>query len=220
MGRNDQQVKLRGYRLELGEIEEALLGHFLVKECAVVVRETAGDKRLVAYIVAATVEEPSVMQLRQHLRERLPEHMIPAQFVLLDEMPLTPSGKLDRRALPAEELRGTVSTGYVAPRTPAEQALASIFSEMLGVGPVGLEDNFFDLGGHSLLATQVVARVRAMLGVELPLRSLFEQPTVGGLLETIAQAYGGREVVEEIALTLKEMDQLSTDQLKAILAES
>jgi amino acid adenylation domain-containing protein len=184
LGRMDQQVKLRGYRIEPGEIEAALREHPAVREAVVVVREDApGDRRLVGYVVAEG-ETVSPGELREHLGGRVPEHMVPGAFVALDRVPLTANGKLDRRALPAPEW-GVGEEGYVAPRTPTEEVLAGIWGEVLGTERVGVGENFFDLGGHSLLATRVVSRIRQVLAVELPLRGLFEAPTVAGLAERV-----------------------------------
>jgi amino acid adenylation domain-containing protein len=181
LGRVDTQVKIRGFRVEPGEVEAVLRAAPGVREAAVVVREdTAGDRRLVAY-VAGEVETD---ELREHLRGRLPEHMLPGAIVLLDALPLTANGKLDRRALPAPDL-ASAEERYVAPRTPVEEVLAGIWAETLRLERVGAEDNFFDLGGHSLLATRVVSRVRELFGVELPLRALFEGPTVAELARAV-----------------------------------
>jgi len=177
LGRLDDQVKIRGFRIEPGEIEAALRRHDGVRECVVVVREDApGDRRLVAYVVGG-VETGA---LRAHLRQGLPEHMVPSAFIALDLLPLTLNGKLDRKALPAPGLASAEET-YVAPRTPVEEVLAEIWAEVLRLERVGARDNFFELGGHSLLGTRVVSRVRAVFGVELPLRALFESPTVAEL---------------------------------------
>jgi amino acid adenylation domain-containing protein len=189
-GRRDLQVKLRGFRVEVGEIEAVLKQHGSVKQAVVTVREDgAGRKRLVAYIIAArTSIPPASAELRCHLKQKLPEYMIPSLFVRLDALPLTNSGKVDRRALPAPEPgQEEREEAYVAPRSVVEEMLASIWSEVLGGVKVGVNDNFFDLGGHSLLATQVMSRVREAFGLEIALRSLFEQPTVEELAETIAE---------------------------------
>ncbi|MEW5928459.1 MAG: amino acid adenylation domain-containing protein, partial [Gemmatimonadota bacterium] len=179
LGRVDQQVKIRGFRIELGEVEAALLSERGVHEAVVVVREDApGRRRLVAYVVAAEGAEVSPGELRARLARRLPEHMVPGAFVALERLPLNANGKLDRRALPAPERE---RAEWVAPRTAAEEVLAGIWAEVLGTERVGVEEDFFALGGHSLLATQVVSRVRQAFGVELPLRVLFEAPTVAGL---------------------------------------
>jgi len=186
LGRLDAQVKIRGFRVEPGEVEAALRRHPGVAGCAVVVREDApGDRRLVAYVVG----DASADELRAHLRRSLPEPMVPGVFVEMEALPLTPGGKLDRRALPAPE-RASPEVGYVAPRTPAEEVLAGIWREVLGLERVGVRDGFFELGGHSILATRVVSRIRREFGVELPVRAIFEATTVEGLAR-ILPAPGG-----------------------------
>jgi amino acid adenylation domain-containing protein len=189
LGRLDHQVKLRGFRVELGEVEAALGQHPGVREAAVLAREAApGDLRLVAYVVGAGEAAPAPEELRAFLRARLPEYMVPAAFVALESLPLTPNGKVDRRALPAPELGARAADRpYQAPATALERVLAELWGEVLGVpaSGVGVHDNFFELGGHSLLATQLVARVRDHLQAELPLRHVFEAPTVAGLAELI-----------------------------------
>ncbi|HYH79478.1 MAG TPA: amino acid adenylation domain-containing protein, partial [Longimicrobium sp.] len=177
LGRLDFQVKVRGFRIELGEIEAVLRGHESVTDCVVVVREDVpGDRRLVAYVVGG-VEAGG---LREHLRRSLPEYMLPAAYVVLEALPLTSNGKLDRKALPSPEYAAGADR-YVAPRTPVEEVLAEIWAEVLRLERVGVEESFFDLGGHSLLATRVVSRVRDVFAVELPLRAIFEGPTVAEL---------------------------------------
>ncbi|HSK77358.1 MAG TPA: amino acid adenylation domain-containing protein, partial [Thermoanaerobaculia bacterium] len=180
LGRIDHQIKLRGFRIEPGEIEAALLAQKAVREAVVTVWGSAGHRRLVAYVVGAEGRAPASSELREHLRERLPAYMVPAAFVALPALPLTSSGKLDRKALPEPGSEET-SEKPVAPRTPAEELLAAIFAEVLGVGRVGIAEDFFALGGHSLLATQVASRVRSVFGVELPVRAIFETATVEGL---------------------------------------
>ncbi len=187
-GRRDQQVKVRGYRIELGEIEAVLRQSEAIREAVVTVREDEpGEKRLVAYVVGK--REWSVRELREWLKEQLPEYMVPAVFVGLAELPLTANGKVDRKALPAPDgARPSLTEGYVAPRTPIEEQVAGIWSEVLKVKRVGVYDNFFDLGGHSLLATQVLSKLRKNLLVEVQLRSLFSDPTVAGLSDRVAEA--------------------------------
>ena len=183
VGRTDRQVKLRGLRIEPGEIEAALVDCAGVREAAVLLREdTPGSPRLVAYVAGASLQEAT---LRDALRHRIGEAWLPSAFVVLAGLPRLPSGKLDRQALPAPGER--VVPAAVAPRTQVEQALAAIWADVLGLAGVGVFDNFFDLGGHSLLATQVVARARATFQVELPLKALFESPTVAGLAERLQQ---------------------------------
>jgi amino acid adenylation domain-containing protein len=186
LGRTDQQVKVRGFRIEPGEVEAALLADARVREAAVVAREDApGERRLVAYVAAAGAGELPVAELRSALRERLPEHMVPAAFVLLDRLPLNASGKTDRRALPAPE-PGPPGGERAAPRTATEEVLGGIWAEVLGLETVGVEEHFFELGGHSLLAMQVAARVRQTWGAEVPLRALVVAPTVTSLAERLA----------------------------------
>jgi amino acid adenylation domain-containing protein len=181
LGRLDEQVKVRGFRIEPGEIEAVLSAHAEVREARVIVREDApGDRRLVAYVVGGVAAD----ELREHLRRGLPEYMVPSAYVVLEALPLTPNGKLDRKALPAPEL-GSAEEKYVAPRTPVEEVLAGIWAEVLRLERVGVEESFFELGGHSLLATRVVSRVRELFGVELPLRVLFERPTIAGLARAV-----------------------------------
>jgi amino acid adenylation domain-containing protein len=222
LGRIDHQVKIRGFRIELGEIEAALVQHEAVREAVVTAGGRArGEPQLVAYIVPRGARHASQpKELREHLRARLPEYMVPSVFVLLDALPLTPNGKVDRKALPAPEgADAAPSSAYVAPRTAAEEVLAEIWAGVLGLERVGTGDNFFELGGHSLLATQVVSRVREALQCELPLRKLFETPTVAGLVEHLAQQLGGAEVVEEIARTFNELKHLSEEEVRMLLAE-
>jgi acyl carrier protein len=207
LGRYDHQVKLRGFRIELGEIEAALRDHPAVDEAVAIVREdTPGDARLAAYCIAKkTAPAPSTSDLFRHLRERLPEHMLPHAFVWLESLPLLPGGKIDRAALPAPDgARPDLERPYIAPRTPVEEVLAQIVAEVLKLDRVGVHDNFFELGGHSLLATQIVARLREAFDLELPLRLLFAKPTI----EDFALA------IEE--LLLEQLDELSDEQAGAL----
>ncbi|MFJ9850401.1 non-ribosomal peptide synthase/polyketide synthase [Streptomyces sp. NPDC101150] len=183
VGRADEQVKVRGFRVEPGEVEAVLVAHPGVAQAAVVAR----DDRLVGYVVRGAAGAPEAVELREYLRRRLPDYLVPSAFVPLDGLPLTPSGKLDRAALPTPEFDPAVTSGR-APRTPGEQLLAELFAEVLGVGEVGVDDGFFDLGGHSLLATRLVSRVRTVLDVEVELRTLFEAPTVAGLAARLSGA--------------------------------
>jgi amino acid adenylation domain-containing protein len=197
LGRIDDQVKVRGFRIELGEIETVLAEHADVRTALILVNEdSANDKRLIAYVVPqqqatnGDSEKHSyelTSRLSQYLREKLPAYMVPAAFVLLDEMPLSPNGKLNRRLLPAPDENGLVAPeSYLGPRTTAEQTLADIFKRVLKVAEVGVFDNFFERGGHSLLATQVVSQIREQFDIELSLRSFFGAPTVAGIGEIVA----------------------------------
>src|SRR5882762_5519478 len=177
LGRIDQQVKVRGFRIELGEIESALQQQAGVLQAVVMLREDrAGEKRLVGYVVGDA--ELEIGTLRQRLSERLPDYMVPTAIVQLERMPLTPNGKLDRKALPAPEYQS--GQPYRAPRTPQEEVLCGLFAEVLGVSRVGLDDNFFELGGDSILSIQLVSRARKA-GLSLSPRDVFQRQTVEGL---------------------------------------
>ncbi|MCH9647814.1 MAG: amino acid adenylation domain-containing protein, partial [Deltaproteobacteria bacterium] len=201
LGRLDQQVKIRGFRIELGEIEAALVGLPSVSSAAVLAREDSpGDQRLVAYLVAAEESPPAASELRELLEERLPSYMVPAAFLWLEELPLTAHGKLDRRALPRpEEAQSDRAEAgeYQAPGTQVEEVLAGLWAELLGLERVGVQEDFFDLGGHSLLATQVVSAIRDLLGVEIPLRLLFEDTTVALLAQRVEKLRGDLESTEQ-----------------------
>ncbi|HYN21172.1 MAG TPA: phosphopantetheine-binding protein, partial [Thermoanaerobaculia bacterium] len=211
LGRIDQQVKLRGFRIEPAEIESALREVAGVSEAAVLLRDDLpGGPGLVAYVVSGH----SAGDLLAALRLRLPDSMIPGHFVFLPALPLTPNGKIDRRALPAPEGgRPELARAYVAPRTPLEQVLAGAWEEALGVDRVGVEDGFFDLGGHSLLATQVISWVREAFEVEVPLRELFERPTVAGLAAALTADAATRQRVERTAELLLEMSELTEEEV-------
>jgi amino acid adenylation domain-containing protein len=207
LGRIDQQVKIRGFRIEPGEVEAVLHELPAVGEAAVVVRQTpAGGPCLVAYVAAAGGAEVSAAELRGRLQGRLPEYMVPAAFVVLAALPLNPNGKVDRRALPAPQW--AESAGYAAPHTAVEEVLAGIWSEVLGIERVGIHDGFFELGGHSLLATQVSSRIRTALRVDVPLRRLFEAPTVAELAAAVVAhepVPGQAEKLARLLLRVKEM---------------
>ncbi|KGX14161.1 non-ribosomal peptide synthetase [Burkholderia pseudomallei] len=190
IGRADFQVKIRGFRIELGEIEACLLEHGALAQAAVLARDDGGDggKTLVAYYVPRTGHEDGAPALRAHLAARLPEYMVPAAYVRLPAMPLTPNGKLERRALPAPDERSYVRRDYAAPQGEIETTLARIWAELFGIERVGRHDGFFELGGHSLLAVRMVARVHDVLGVEVPLRALFADPVLHVFASAVARA--------------------------------
>ncbi len=186
LGRADQQVKIRGLRIEPGEIEAVLLRHPQIAQAAVVAREDApGEKRLVAYLVPAEAADPQTAELRTHLAQALPDYMVPSAFVSLPALPLGPSGKLDRKALPPPEVQA--ATPYAAPRTPTEKILASLWAETLHLQRVGIHDNFFELGGHSLMIVQLVSMIRQQFMIDLPLDTLFQVSTIAGLAELLDQ---------------------------------
>jgi acyl carrier protein len=207
LGRMDQQVKIRGFRIELGEIEAVLNEHTAVRESVVLVRDDVpGEKRLVAYVVADS--GAIVNELRSWLRERLPEYFVPTFFIVLDKLPLTANGKVDRRALPAPDQSELLKEKLVAPRTPEEEKIAAIWSDVLDIKPIGIQTNFFDLGGHSLLATRVVTRISEAFGIRLPLRALFDSPTIAGVAAQVASV---SEIVKKLA-------HLSDDDTRSLLA--
>ncbi|HZI02860.1 MAG TPA: amino acid adenylation domain-containing protein, partial [Archangium sp.] len=218
LGRLDNQVKVRGYRIELAEVEAALLRHASVREAVAVVREDSpGDKRLVVYAVPHPGQQPDTAALRAFLQERLPEYMVPSAFVVLEALPLTANAKVDRKVLPAPEGARTQSVPYVAPRDEMEQEVARLWSEVLGVERVGVHDDFLSLGGHSLLATRLVSRVRQAFQVELPLKEFFAAPTVEKLslrlLEAMAQV-----PADELASMIDELEQMDGDEVQQFLA--
>jgi acyl carrier protein len=206
LGRSDHQVKIRGFRIELGEVEGQLRQHAAVREAVVVAREEGDEKRLVGYVVLEG--EVTASELKDHMRQRLPDYMVPSALVVLEKLPLTPNGKVDRKALPAAEAFDSEGdAAFVAPVTPTEIALAEIWCKLLNVSRVGIHDNYFKLGGHSLLAIRVVSRIREAFQVDLPISSIFEAPTIAGLAEAIE-----RQLILEI-------EQLS-DSEAAALAET
>ena len=230
LGRIDQQVKIRGFRIELREIESALRQHPAVRESVVAAREDVdGDasvrratgKRLVAYVVGKTDRFPSINELRNFLKTKLPEHMIPAAFVFLGSLPLTANGKVDRKALPApDQRRPELEEAFVAPRTIIEEIVAHIWSDVLQLEKIGIHDNFFALGAHSLLATQMIARIRQLLGTELPLRAVFEATTVEKMTVMIIQEQSKQSNQEDVAAILSEVESLTDKAAERLSAQA
>jgi amino acid adenylation domain-containing protein len=219
-GRKDFQVKVRGYRIEVSEIETRLLEHAAIKEVIVLAQEDgSGDKRLIAYIVPKPGQMPTMPELRDFLRQKLPDYMVPSTFVRLDALPQTPTGKVDRLALPAlGQTRPDLAEAFVAPRTPVEEGLAAIWAQVLGVEQVGIHDNFFELGGHSLLATQVMSRLCNTFQVELPLRSLFDAPTLASLALAVSQCQAEQAEQAEMGHLLAELEGLAAEEARRLLA--
>jgi len=233
IGRNDGQVKIRGFRVEIGEIEAILRQHENILEAAVIAyEETPGEKRLIAYIVPEP--EISLNRLDQYLRDRLPHYMIPARIITLEQLPLSPNGKVDRRALPTPDVDlSHLATSYVPPHTPIEEALVSIWEKVLEMQRIGIHDNFFELGGHSLLATQVISHIRKTFQVDLPLQVIFHTPTIANLAQSIArmqeelqgaplpEANSGIQTIaaakEDAEDLLARLDQLSAAEIDALL---
>jgi amino acid adenylation domain-containing protein len=222
LGRNDRQVKLRGYRIELGEIEAALEQHPSVREAVVITRQgTTGEKQLIAHLLPQPGQEINATELRTFSREKLPEYMVPAGFIATDSVPLTPGGKIDRRAL-AEQVtvEQRAESEAAPPRTQTQEMLAEIWRKLLKVEGVGINDNFFELGGHSLLATQVITKVRDAFEVNLPQRAMFDAPTIAGLSDLIARGRIGPESAE-LEEVLKEVEALTADEAQdALLRET
>ena len=184
MGRIDYQVKLRGFRIELGEIESTLMQHPQIKKAVVTLFKNNNDEKLIAYFISSS--EVSQNDLQQFLQNKLPAYMIPSSYMMLEEFPLTPNRKVDRKALPIpEQSHIQEQRDFIAPRNPIEELLVNIWSEILGVEQIRIDDNFFELGGHSLLATRAISQIREVFEIELPLRRLFETPTISGIASDI-----------------------------------
>jgi aryl carrier-like protein len=234
LGRNDFQVKLRGHRIDLGEIESALRRHPDVREAVVMLREDEpGQKRLVAYLIGAADSLPGAAALQPFLRAQLPDYMVPGTFVGIVKFPLTPNGKINRKALPAPTVeRAEVRETFTPPRTATENGLAQIWQELLRLPQVGIRDNFFEIGGHSLLAMQLMARVRSAFHAELSLRNIFESPTIAELaglvdrkktqpaLEPVPGLSRARRISPERAKELLDkLDQLSDEEIESLLQQ-
>ena len=222
LGRLDNQVKIRGFRVEVGEVEVTLGKHPDIEEAVVAARQLQGDddKRLIAYVKLRPGAQPGVEALRGYLAQHLAGYMVPSIFVFVDEFPLGATGKIDRRRLPdPQTVRPDLQRVYVAPRSPMEEQLARIWADVLHIDKVGVEDSFFDLGGHSLLATQVVSRIRDALDVEVPVRVIFECPTIAALVSAVVERQIGSLDDAEAAALLLEIDRLSDDEVRSELAD-
>jgi amino acid adenylation domain-containing protein len=217
-GRKDFRVKIRGYGVELAEVETALRSHPAVMEAAVIAPQSkSGEARLVAYFTSSLQAAPSVSELRSFIREKLPDYMIPSAFVKLESIPLTPNGKVDRKALPdPEKSRPELDATYMPPRSEIELKLAQIWEEVLGVRPVGILDDFFDLGGHSLAATRVVSQVIKKFQLELPLQSLFQSPTVAEMAAVIDERQKNRLTEEDLERILTALEAMSEEEAKKL----
>jgi amino acid adenylation domain-containing protein len=220
LGRKDHQVKIRGQRVELGEIEAILKQHPTVEEAVAAVKgEDADDKRLVAYFISDSDESIIVSELRQLFYDSLPEYMAPSAFVKLSEMPMTRTGKIDRNALPEpDQSRPQLQQAYTAPRNQIEQIVAGIWSQVLKLEQIGVHDNFFQLGGHSLMATQVMSRMREAFEIEVPLRNLFETPTIAGLALAVEQLQSEQTQSDE-AQVMALIESMSEEDAEAMLAQ-
>jgi amino acid adenylation domain-containing protein len=220
LGRIDHQVKIRGFRIELREIETVLGEIQGIREAVLVVHEDGVDKRLVAYVLPNQDSIPTSGELRSVLKSKLPDYMIPSTFVFLDALPLTSSGKIDRRALPApDQTRPDLKETFVPPRTPEEKTIAEIWAEILKLEEVGIHDNFFDLGGHSLTAIRLASRISNAFHIDLPLRTVFEASTVASLAVQIAQLQTKRAASEDMADVLADLQSLSDEEAELLLGK-
>ncbi|MEM8531177.1 MAG: amino acid adenylation domain-containing protein [Chloroflexota bacterium] len=221
MGRFDHQIKLRGFRIELGEIEVALGQHPGVHEVLVVLQENDSEKRLIAYLTQPSNERVTVDELRDFLQTRLPEFMIPAVFMVLEQFPLTPNGKVDRKALPQpENSRPALAEAYVAPRTPVEEMVAEIWRDVLEIDQIGIHDSFFSLGGNSLMATQIVARLQSVFYTAVSLRQLFETPTIAELVAAFTQVQAEQFSEDQMTELLAQLEELSDEEAQSLLSQT
>ena len=221
LGRKDLQVQVAGHRVEMAAVESVVSSVQDIREAAVLAcGDSSGDVRLVAYVVADRDPPPTSGELRRQLREALPDYMIPSTFIFVDSLPLTPNGKVDRKMLPAPDQSGLEQqTPFVQPSTPEEKVIAEIWAQVLKVDRVGVHDHFFDLGGHSLLAMQIISRVREAFHVQLPLRALFDNPTVASLAVQIAQVQASKAVPKEMADVIADLESLSDEEAQRLLAQ-
>jgi amino acid adenylation domain-containing protein len=215
LGRRDLQVKVRGYRIELGEIEAVLSEHALISQAVVMLRDDGGNQRFVAYVLSSKLPPADADEVRQYLKQRLPEYMVPAAVVVLRSFPTTPNGKVDRAALPHPDEAPGKNRIMVAPQTVVEQELAVIWSELLNIGEISVHDNFFDLGGHSLLATQLISRIRNAFNKNMPLRTIFDAPTIAKLAATVEAATYADST--DLRLALEALEALSDEEAEHLL---
>ncbi|MGH9896749.1 MAG: phosphopantetheine-binding protein, partial [bacterium] len=221
LGRKDLQVKIRGFTVEVAEIERALLEHPAIREAVIATEDDhRGESRLVAYVAADQEPPTSIGELRTFLGGKLPDYMVPSEFVQCKTLPLTPSGKIDRKALSVSAaVKRRLDTPFVAPTTPVETELAAIWAEVLGLDQVGIHDNFLDLGGHSLMATQIILRVMEAFQIELPLQSLLEAPTVAKMALIIMENQAKKAGDEDLTRLLAELEALSEDEAQRLLSD-
>jgi acyl carrier protein len=221
LGRIDHQVKLRGFRIELGEIDGQLQRHPEVRQAITIVRKNhLQDEYLAAYIVPQQKPPPAADSLRTFLRTALPDYMIPARFVFLEQMPVSPHGKVDRKALPEPVDESSPREEFVAPRTPMERRMAEIWCQVLGRTTVGIRDNFFELGGHSLLLTRIVARIRDEFQVDLPVAKFFQGPTIEQLVLSVQATQVEKRGWENINAILDNLENMSDDEVEQALRQS
>jgi acyl carrier protein len=220
LGRKDNRIKIRGFTVEPFEVEQVLLRHPAVKEAAVVgCRSDSGEQHLVAYCVPALDAAPSTDELTRSMQATVPSYMVPSKFVMIDALPLTPNGKIDRLALPAtDRFRPKLGNQYVAPKTFVEATLAAIWGTILSLEQIGVTDNFFDLGGHSLAASRVISRVIQTFQLELPLKALFDAPTMAEMAAIVEQNRANQANDAEIAQMLREVEAMSEEEAEKLLA--
>lgn len=220
-GRTDSQVKIRGYRVDLSEIELAILAIPGIKEAVVVARENhTGEQQLVTYVVSTAAPGPSARSLLGPLRQKLPDFMMPSAFVVLEALPLLPNGKVDRRALPPPDWeRSKLARTLLPPRGPIEEKLVEIWTNVLGLEHVGVQDEFLELGGHSLLATRLLSEVTSVFGIQLSLRTLFDNPTIQGMALAITQSLTERMERTDLKNLLEQTQRLSNDHALSVSAD-
>jgi acyl carrier protein len=218
-GRKDFRVKVRGYGVDLMEVENTLRSYPSVKDAVVMVRANeSGEVRLLGYVTAGGHESPTVTELRRFLLEHLPDYMVPAAFVSLDVIPMTPNGKVDRRSLPVpDDSRPELDAPFMAPETPLEEQLAKIWVQILGLNRIGIHDNFFDLGGHSLAASRVVSHVIQEFQIEVPLQALFQSPTIAEMAAVIIERQAAKFLTEDLDGILTELESLSDEHAQRLL---